>query len=92
MPQTSTTNQTYATPERMNRCGYRRGMQPKPKPRIIMTYKFVAYVPKHKSEEYVALGWTVRDSLAGTPHGEWSYIGEYISDRDEEPPTPKAAP
>jgi hypothetical protein len=40
-------------------------------------------------EEYESLGWRVNDSLAGTHHGDWSYIGEYVSDRDEEPPTPR---
>jgi hypothetical protein len=53
-----------------------------------VTYRFVAYVPHHRKEEYEALGCTVRDTLAGTHHGDWSYIGEYVSERDEEPPVP----
>jgi len=89
MPQASTTNQTYTTTERMNDCGFKRGKQPTRKPRTIVTYKFVAYVPHHLKQEYESLGWRVKDTLAGTHHGDWSCIGEYISDRDEEPPTPR---
>ena len=61
------------------------------KGKTFVTYRFLAYVPLHLKSEYQALGWRFRDEnpLAGTHHGDWSDIGEYISDRDEEPPTPK---
>ena len=82
------TAQIYTTTEKMNDCGYRRGRQPQRKPRVTVTYRFVKYIPKQFKEEYEALGWIVRDALAGTHHGDWSYIGEFFSDRDEEPPMP----
>jgi hypothetical protein len=49
----------------------------------------VAYVPLERIPEYEALGWRVNaTALSGTSHGQYSAIGEYVSDRDEEPPTP----
>jgi len=69
-------------------CGFLRGRQPKQRPRQIVTYKFVAMVDHHRIEEWKALGWKFREPNTPTRHDEYGLVGEYISDRDEEPPTP----
>jgi hypothetical protein len=58
------------------------------KGKTIVTWKHVAYVPKHRKSEFEALGWKVEDKLNGTHHGDWSYIGEYVGPEGKEPPWP----
>jgi len=46
------------------------------------------FIGKHLKEEYERMGWTVSDSLKGTPHGEWSYIGVWKG--EGKPPLPES--
>ena len=82
------TNQTHTTTERMNECGYRRGRQPQRRPRTIVTYKFLAMIDNHRKQEWEALGWTIRTPNVASHHDAYGVIGEYVSERDEEPPVP----
>ena len=49
--------------------------------------KWVKYIPLRLADEYRNLGWEITDSLAGTPHGQFSCIG--IWHGDEDPPLPE---
>jgi hypothetical protein len=48
--------------------------------------RWVKYVPHHLIEKYRELGWEIVDSLAKTPHGEFSKIGVWHG--EEDPPLP----
>ena len=85
----SSTNQTSTTTERMSDgYGFHR-RKTKSRGPTIVSYSYLKYVPKKLKAEYEALGWTVTDDLKGTHHGDYSYIGKYVTDRDRPPPMPE---
>ncbi len=57
-----------------------------------MTYRFVKYIPWEQVEDYERLGWTINaQALSGTSHGQYSVIGEFRTEHDEEPPIPNVS-
>ena len=62
------------------------------KGKTIVTYKFVALIDHHRVQEWQDLGWTIRRPTVPSHHDAYGVIGEYVSDRDEEPPHPLGEP
>jgi hypothetical protein len=53
----------------------------------IVNISWTKYIRRELAEEYERLGWEIRDSLAGTHHGEYSVIGVWRG--SEHPPLPE---
>lgn len=43
-----------------------------------MTNRLFRYVPHHRTLDYARLGWTIADTLEGTPHGQWAILMTWL--------------
>jgi len=56
--------------------------------KVIVNISWTKYIRRELAGEYERLGWEIRDSLAGTHHGEYSVIGVWKG--SDNPPVPEA--
>jgi len=78
----------------VSRDGYGYSRQPRSnrlvKNKVITMISWVKYIARDEKDAYERLGWTIKDSLAGTHHDEYSpYIGTWRGGENEIPPIPE---
>ena len=56
-----------------------------------MTNRLFRYVPHAYALDYARLGWTIADTLEGTPHGQWAILMTWLCECPCVQPAPHLA-